>query len=125
MTTSSKTNMNQHNKTQKSREDIIDGVFQAVISDIQKHYKVSDRLYDILSDSLSEHLPKALSQREAEVREETLEEVKQLADNLKVNINSDVDTRTMEYKAYLQRKGHNGALTLLCKTLEQLLKNKN
>lgn len=42
----------------------------------------------------------------------------QLADNLKVNINSDVDPRTMEYKAYLQRKGHNEALSLLIKTLE-------
>lgn len=57
---------------------------------------------------------------EDQTRQQTLEEVKQLANNLKVNINSDVDTRTMEYKAYLQKKGHNGALTLLHKSLDQL-----
>ena len=44
---------------------------------------------------------------------EAVEEVKQLTINLKVNINSNVDTRTMEYRAYLQRKGHNGALTII------------
>lgn len=53
-------------------------------------------------------------------REEMVEEIKQLANNLKVNINSNVDTRTMEYKAYLQRKGHNGALTLLHDSLDKL-----
>jgi len=50
-------------------EKIKDKVFQAVMSDIGKHYKVSDRLSDILCDSLSEHLPTSITQALAEERE--------------------------------------------------------
>ena len=50
-------------------EKIKDKVFQAVMSDIGKHYKVSDRLSDILCDSLSEHLPTSITQALAEERD--------------------------------------------------------
>jgi len=55
--------------TEKQIEEIIDKVFQSVMSDIGMHYKVSDRLSDILSDSLSEHLPTKITQALAEDRE--------------------------------------------------------
>ena len=56
-------------------EKIKDKVFQAVMSDIGKHYKVSDRLSDILCDSLSEHLPTSITQALAEDRERVRGEI--------------------------------------------------
>ena len=54
-----------------SVEERVDKVFQEVMTDIGKYYKVSDRLSDILSDSLGEQLTQALTaQREAGAREE-------------------------------------------------------
>jgi len=44
-----------------SVEERVDKVFQEVMADIGKHYKVSDRLSDILSDSLSERLAQTLT----------------------------------------------------------------
>lgn len=69
--------------------------------------------------SINKELIELLKSFATEIRESEREKIKQLAGNLKVNINSDVDTRTMEYKSYLQRKGHNGALSLLIKGLSQ------
>lgn len=51
-------------------EEKVEPVFQAIMEDIGKHYKVSDTLSDILSDSLSEHLTTALEEREGEIAEE-------------------------------------------------------
>lgn len=59
---------------------------------------------------------------EAKERQRVLEEVRQLASNLMVNVNSDVDSRTMAYKAYIQRRGHNDALKLLIEKLNELEK---
>jgi len=44
-----------------SVEKRVDKVFQEVMADIGKHYKVSDRLSDILSDSLGERLTQTLT----------------------------------------------------------------
>ena len=44
-----------------SVEETVDEVFQEVMTDIGKYYKVSDRLSDILSDSLGEQLTQALT----------------------------------------------------------------
>jgi len=62
--------------TEKQIEEIIDKVFQSVMSDIGMHYKVSDRLSDILSDSLSEHLPTSIAQALAEERAKVVLSVK-------------------------------------------------
>ena len=60
--------------TSLQKESEWDGVFQLVMEDIGKRYRVSDDLADILSDSLSKHLPEAIttaiSQREKEIAEE-------------------------------------------------------
>ena len=67
---------------EEKRLEIEDKVFQAVMNDIGKHYKVSDRLYDILSDSLSEHLPKSIDQAIAEEREKLRESVIKIHDEV-------------------------------------------
>jgi len=54
-------------------EKIVDNVFQAIMSDIGKHYKVSDNLSDILSDSLSSRLTTSITQTLAEERERGVE----------------------------------------------------
>ena len=36
-------------------------IFQLVMADIEKRYRVSDSLSDVLSDSLSKHLPNAIT----------------------------------------------------------------
>ena len=58
--------------------EIEDKVFQSVMNDIGKHYKVSDRLYDILSDSLSEHIPKAIQQAVEEDRERIIKRAEKM-----------------------------------------------
>ena len=52
----------------------VEEVFQEVMSDVGKYYRVSDSLSDILSDSLGERLTKALqAQRDAGAREAVVE----------------------------------------------------
>jgi len=55
-------------------EEIVELVFQRIMTDIGKHYKVSDTLSDILSDSLSEHLPVALTKAKEQGANEKYEQ---------------------------------------------------
>ena len=61
-----------------NEEEILDKVFQAVMTDIGKQYRVSDTLSDILIESLYQHLSVALQAKEKEVREEIAREVEEL-----------------------------------------------
>ena len=66
----------EHNPlSNKSVEEIVETVFQAVMADIGKHYRASDKLSDIIIDSLSDHLTKALLSE----RKQTIEDIEQKA----------------------------------------------
>ena len=54
-------------------EQKVDQVFQAVMEDIGRRYKVSDTLSDILSDSLWKHLETSISQALQSQKEKIIE----------------------------------------------------
>ena len=69
-------------------EELKDKIFQLVMEDIGKRYRVSDTLSDVLSDSLSEHLSilrheidLAVKRREGELREELVMRIGDMTKN--------------------------------------------
>jgi hypothetical protein len=55
-------------------EEGVDAVFQAVMSDLKRKYRVSDSLSDVLNDSLSEHLTTAITTLHQELQKAREEE---------------------------------------------------
>ena len=107
------------NKTQKEREEFTK-LAESVKLRIEQQRTPNEEGANSALKKLVDYHMEALSQKDEEVRREVLEEVKQLIKNTMVNVNSDVDSRKMEYKQYLQRRGHNDGLQEVINQLNKL-----